>query len=61
MSDPVSMVFEKSELVFLKSTQINCYIAVYLRQAQGVLYTMVYSLVYSLHARCYNVSLASSI
>ena len=27
-----------------------------LRHAQGVLYTMLYSLVYSLHPRCYNVS-----
>ena len=38
----------------------NLYTMLYsslLRRAQGVLYAMVYSLVYSLHARCYNVSL----
>ena len=28
-----------------------------LRQAPGVLYTKIYSLIYSLHPRCYNVSL----
>ena len=32
-----------------------------LRLAQGVLYIMAYSLVCSLYARCYNVSLTSSI
>ena len=31
-----------------------------LRRAQGVLYSMVYSRVYSLYARCYNMSLTSS-